>query len=214
MSASSLGAKNKTDDMFRFRNDHYSPAIPKDNLVDEPTIDAACPNGQHPGRNVADMAAIQPGVAGRGGSENTMPHGVEGADGAGVHEVLWRDHIPDGERDDVDAIGDGVVKGSQDVGVVAAPVAHLVDGEPGARHGTTGSAGSQSTEAHVVHCSAGRDWCCVAAVATLVQRRQAGAVIQSDAVDPSSNDFTACRSTYADQPFNFYYDKAKHYYSI
>lgn len=181
---------------FGLSNDHYSPAVPKDNLVSEPTIDAAGSNGQHPRRDVGDMAADQPRVAGGGGRQNPAPHGVEGADGAGVHEVLRRYHVPDGVGDDVDAIGDGIVECRQDVRVLAAPVAHLVDGEPGTRHGTADSAGSQAAEAHVAHFPAGHDRCCVAAVATLVQRRQAGAVIQSDAVDPSSNDFTACLGTY------------------
>ena len=96
-----------------FSNDHYSPAVPKDNLVDEPTIDAAGPDGQHPRRDVGDVAAIEPGVAGSSGRENTAPLGVEGADGAGVHEVLRRDHITDRVEDDVDAVGDGIVERRQ-----------------------------------------------------------------------------------------------------
>ena len=95
--------------------DHYGLAVSEHNLVDEPAVGAARGDGQHPRRDVADVPAVQhAGVPGPGGGEHPSPHGVEGPDGGGVLEVRRRGLAPDGEGDDVHAVGDGVVEAGED----------------------------------------------------------------------------------------------------
>ena len=164
-------------DWFRIGGDHNGVAVAEDDPVDEPAVHAARRDGEHPRRDVADApAAGEPRVAGGRGRDHPAPHGVEGADGRRVPEVAQREQGPDGLGDDVDAVDDGIVERREHVGVGAVVLpAHLVDGEPGARHGAARGAGGQATEADVTDRPAGRGGRRVAAVPVLVERGQAGA---------------------------------------
>lgn len=172
---------------------HYGLAVSKNDLVDEPAIDTARGDGQQPRRDVADVAGSEPGVPGRGGRHYPALHGVEGPYGGRVLEVRHRPAAqPDGEGDHINAVGDGIVESREDVGVAAAPVAaHIVDGQPGARHRTPGRAGGQAAEADVADRTTGHGGRRVGPVPVLVQRRQAGATVRSEVVGASTDDFTA-----------------------
>jgi hypothetical protein len=174
---------------FSFSADHDGLAIPKNNPVDESAIDAARRHRQHPRRDVADVPQIQPRVPGRRGRDHPTPHGVEGADGYHVAEVVKREGATDGDGDHVHAVGDGVVEPREDVGLAAA---NLVDGEPGAGHPAASCAAGQAVHAHVAHRAPGRGGCRVAAVAVIVQWRLARAA-GSSVVGACSDDFTACK---------------------
>jgi len=154
------------------------------------TVDAARRHRQDPWRDVANLATNQPRVPGRRGREHPTAHGVEGADGYHVPEVVKWGGTPDGDGDHVHTVSDGIVESRKDVGLAAA---HLVDGEPGTGHRAASCAGGQAVQANVGHRTPGRGGRRVAAVAVIVQWRQARAA-GSSVVGTCSDDFTACQA--------------------
>jgi len=134
------------------RKEHYRHflAIAKQNPTSKLAINRTRRNRQNPRRMVRNTSCTRSVVAGGADGENSPLDGVEGADGDGVHHVGGVKST-DGDADEIDAIGDGVVEGGEDIGVGAAKAhpTHLVDGDPGSGDGPPSCAGGESGEAGV-----------------------------------------------------------------
>lgn len=96
----------------------YVLSITESNKCSELAINGASSHRQKPGSDILDRHGARATVAGRARSENPSPHGVERSNGNWVGEEVMGG-ASNGDGYDVDAVGDGFVKGGEHVHVVA-----------------------------------------------------------------------------------------------